>query len=721
MQDYWAHTRDNDDTLQRLSDHLQNTAELASRFAAEFNASELGRIIGLLHDIGKYSKEFQNRILNNGPKVDHSTAGAQVCMNKRSMTAAMCIAGHHGELRNLGNPKNNAEQGTLFARINKKNIPDYSAYTTEITIPEIFPTYPYPVTDKKHQYLLIRMLYSALVDADYLDTERFMMGNERKAFTNTNFNEMLECLNTHIYPLMKNPTNTLNTYRCKVLADCIEAGKTFPRGIYSLTVPTGGGKTKSTLAFALNHAVQQQTAGNSIKRIICVIPYVSIIEQTVETFSDIVGKENVLAHYSSMDFEDTTTSDTADSEDGLGNSRTLAIENWDAPLIVTTAVQFFESLYANKPARSRKIHNIANSIIIFDEAQMIPVPYLKPCTTMIDLLVSHFGCTALLCTATQPALNKYFSQPVTEICSIVDTLFEHLKRVTFINIGKQSDDELVEQLAKLDQVLCIVNTRKQAQELYTKLPKEGTFHLSTLMVPAHRKATLDTIKARLTDHLPCRVISTSLVEAGVDLDFPVVFRALSGLDSILQAAGRCNREGIHPREESFVYIFEAKDDYHEPIIWQQNKTLAARIIDKYEDFSSPQAVKDYYQQLFNLKGDEALDTKRILELVNQYNYQTVGENFKLIDDNTYTIYVPFPDSDAPKLFQQLRNKEYSKQLFRDLSKYSINIYIPAYQKLKAAGVLDELWEGVAILNSETNYDINIGFKLETVQGTGFFD
>lgn len=308
-------------------------------------------------------------------------------------------------------------------------------------------------------------------------------------------------------------------------------------------MPTGGGKTVASLAFALKHAVE-----HNMDRVIYVIPYTSIIEQNAQIFREILGDDNVLENHCNVDYEGTEEF----------RPMQLASENWDKPVVVTTNVQFFESLFSNKSSKCRKLHNIANSVIIFDEAQMLPIDYLTPCLSMIQELVENYGTSVVLCTATQPALDDFFvsKEQIVELCPRLGEQFRFFERVTYQNIGSISKEGITELLAKEQSVLCIVNTRKDAQELYHSLQGGGVYHLSTSMYPKHRKRVLKCVKERLSTKKKCILISTSLVEAGVDLDFSCVYREIAGIDSMIQAAGRCNREGKRTVEESKVYIFE---------------------------------------------------------------------------------------------------------------------------------------------------------------------
>ena len=331
----------------------------------------------------------------------------------------------------------------------------------------------------------------------------------------------------------------------------MEKGAHGAPGLYTLTVPTGGGKTFASLSFAL-----EQAAAQGMKRVIYVIPYMSIIDQTAAVFADLLGAENVLADYSCADYKSLERENLTPAQ----YRQLLASENWDASVVVTTAVQFFESLYANRSSRCRKLHNIANSVIIFDEAQTLPTSYLLPCVSAIAQLVRHYHATAVLCTATQPALEPYFRQfapelPLQEIVPDTATLYTTLRRTTLCDAGELTLEALTSQLCALSQVLCVVNRRKTAQEVYAALPAEGSYCLTTLLCAADRRRQLAEIRQRLRESLPCRVVSTSLIEAGVDVDFPAAYREQCGLDSLLQTAGRCNREGHRSVEESLVYRF----------------------------------------------------------------------------------------------------------------------------------------------------------------------
>ena len=419
-----------DGSEQSVEAHLEGTAALAAGFAAPFGAGAQGRFVGLAHDIGKYSDAFQRRLLENGKKVDHATAGAVECARLGAEWAAFCVAGHHGGLPDGGSILDDAGCSTLIGRL-KRGLSDYSAWPGGLppsTPPALWGRDP--LTDS----FFVRMLYSCLVDGDYLDTEAFLRAAPPPRSGHDPLPVLLERLEGHISGWWP-PKTDLNRRRCQILRACLDGGDR-PRGLYTLTVPTGGGKTVASLAFALRHAI-----ANGLDRVIYIIPYTSIIEQNAAVFRDILGEGNVVEHHSGVNW------DPEDETAPAQYRQTLAAENFDAPVVVTTAVQFFESLYASRPSQCRKLHNCSNSVLIFDEAQMLPLEHLRPCVAAIAQLVAHFRSTAVLCTATQPALEAQFrafapALPIQELCPGTSDLYEHFRRVTFARAGRLSREAL---------------------------------------------------------------------------------------------------------------------------------------------------------------------------------------------------------------------------------------------------------------------------------------
>ena len=704
---YLAHIA-GDGRKQTAAEHLNGTAERCALFAAPFGAEELGRLAGLSHDLGKYSMEFQRR-LDNGPKVDHATAGAFACWRMGQPLAAFAAAGHHGGLPDGGTP----DAGTFLGRMKRAErggLPDCSPWTEEIALPS--PAPPPCGTEPLSQIFFTRMLFSCLTDADFLDTEAFMDGSPRPEHP-APLDDLWERLQRHISGWFP-PQGELNSRRCAVLEQCIRMGKTQPPGLFTLTVPTGGGKTVASLAFAL---AQARARARGLRRIIYVIPYTSIIEQTAQEFRTILGAENVLEHHSNAAYE-------IDAEATPKTVRLAqAAENWDMPVVVTTAVQFFESLYANRPSQCRKLHNLAGSVILFDEAQLLPLPCLRPCVHAIAQLVQHYGASAVLCTATQPALGPLFAEflpgrPAVELCPPELCPPESFRRVCFRQAGRLDWDTLSGQLQQHEQVPCVVNSRKSAQEIFTRLSGEGNFHLSTLMYPAHRRAKLEEIRRRLREGLPCRVISTSLIEAGVDVDFPAVFREEAGLDSILQAAGRCNREGKRPVSESIVTLF--RGEAAPPPLFQTAIGAGRMVLEQYDDIASREAIQAYFHTLLELKGAEAQDIYGILPKIRTelFPFQSVAERFHMIDSPTRTVYIPL--GAGAELVGRLRAGERSRALFRQLGQYGVSIYENHFAALDQAGDLERLEDGSAILATLSLYSEETGLSLEADCGKAFF-
>lgn len=710
--DYLAHVTNN--RTQTVKEHLAETAALSAKFARSFGAESQGRLIGLAHDIGKCSAEFQERLCG-GQIVDHASAGALECAKQGAEWAACCVAGHHGGLPDVGNLMNDtADATTLYGRLRKALGGGIPTYEMPLSLPHAAPPHGYG-EDHLVNSFLIRMLYSCLVDADYLDTERFMSDSAVKRDCGETLPALLDRLERHI--INKGwlaPSGDLNQRRSEILRACMDGGKQ-EKGFFTLTVPTGGGKTVASMAFALRHAVR-----HGMDRVIYVIPYTSIIEQTADVFRGIFGDENVVEHHSSASYE------VGEHGDATQYRLMRATENWDAPIIVTTAVQFFESLYANRPSKCRKLHSIANSVVIFDEAQMLPTEHLRPCVAAIGALVTHFGASAVLCTATQPVLNDLFRQyapgvTAKELCPNVPVLFDQLRRVSFDRAGALDADTLAEKLSALPQVLCIVNSRKAAQEVYQKLPRKGSYHLSTLMYPAHRRAVLAEIRQRLKDGLPCRVVSTSLIEAGVDVDFPAVYREMAGLDSILQAAGRCNREGNCKPEESVVTIFEGLSVT--PPMLKVNIGAAKETLRDGIDPAAPETVEQYfcaYRSLAGTKLDKADVVSAFEEGISgcALPFRTVAERFHLIDDASKTVYIP--DGDGAKLVRRLRGGEHTRELFRKLGQYGVSVYEKHFKALLASGSIELVDEDSAILSNDSLYDRIIGLHLCENENTGFF-
>lgn len=743
---YYAHSKKDRDKSewQLLLDHLTNTADLAESFGKDADISELAHTAAFLHDLGKYSTAFQARLEGSPRKVDHATAGARTAIelfNKNDLERwvatilAYCIAGHHTGLPDYGSAIDVGGDGTLSVRLDptKTGLEDFSAYKTEIDTATLSAKSRAVKTADEHQgfslAFMTRMLYSALVDADFQETETYMDEGEKPRGEYPSIEELCRKFNAYLIKF-DNPQGEINKKRTETLKTCIEKADS-AQGFFTLTVPTGGGKTLASMAFALNHAVK-----HALKRIVYVIPFTTIIEQNAGVFKECLGEENVLEHHSNFDWNpkrgDTPESADNETNDVLSKLK-LASENWDIPIVVTTNVQFFESLYANKSSRCRKLHNLAKSVIIFDEAQMLPREYLDPCMLAVKELVQNYSASTVFCTATQPALDKRLpGVTFTDLITNSQALFDFYKRVQIKNLGKVPDAELIQKIDGHEQVLCIVNTRRHAKGLFGGLTREGSFHLSTLMCPAHRKETLKTIRQRLADKLPCRVISTQVMEAGIDLDFPVGYRSLAGLDSIVQAAGRVNRNKINPTGDVFVFTPETPFIKKTPVFIKQGASVAESILrDHGKAPDSIQAIDAYFSMLYSLQDEGAFDVKRILAYFDKqtdeldFDFKTAAENFKLIENDQVAIVIPY-NEEANKILEQARYHPYPFKFARRLQTFTVNIYQNEYENLRSKGVIETYNETYQVLTQsgmKEFYDKNTGLALPADVGgeAVFFD
>jgi len=717
---YYAHSleRKPPSEWQPLEEHLRNVAKMAKSFAEGFGAGDWGYLAGLWHDIGKYSDEFQKMLgteegsdahIETKPgQVDHSTAGAQHAFkssNDKGKMLAYAIAGHHAGL--LDGKSNDT---CLYNRL-KKTIPDYSSCPERILNNKSLGGPPLDLNihnPKRFGFQIsffIRMIYSCLVDADFLDTEAFM-GREKSSWRKgyTALHELDTKLGFALKQLSSSaPRTSINKHRAAILKNCLDASE-LPQGLFSLTVPTGGGKTLSSLAFAMKHAVKY-----NLKRIIYVIPYTSIIEQNAKVFRDILGENAVLEHHSNFE---------PDEEDHRSR---LASENWDAPIIVTTNVQFFESLYRSRSSRCSKIYNIANSVVILDEAQMLPVPLLKPCLDVLRELSGAYRTSIVLCTATQPALSttetfKDGLEGVREIVSDPGKLYVEFKRVRVKKLPVISDNELADRLNEHKQVLCVVNTRGHARRIFERIrdETEGCYHLSALMCPEHRTATLNKIRSALLDSSPCRVISTQLIEAGVDIDFPVVFRSDAGIDSIAQAAGRCNREG-ELLEGGQVFVFSPEDG-SPPGHFRQTSQTADSVMRHHDDFLSLEAVTEYFRSLYWMKG-EKLDEYQILDDIGEgaksgdFPFRAVDKKFKIIEDGAESIIIPW-NKEAEKIINGLRYSEYPASFARKAQRFTVQVYPKVLGSLECSGSVERLHDQYCVLNNMDIYRDDLGLCTE---------
>lgn len=729
MIEYYAHTgSDMEDkaTWQLLSDHSNEVARRTEEFAGKFGMGAWGRTLGLLHDAGKVSCGFQKR-LEGGPSIDHSTAGAKIAVDLYKSAGRFMgyeFVGHHGGLPN-GIAKTRSSAGIrlrtpLEDRLNGQ-IESYDAFfelidAGEIVLPDpkelgapMRPHRAFSGTANKvfSTFVLGHFLYSSLVDADYLDTERFMTPEAYEARVTrklTSVEELLAKLEAHMAKIMEEAKDTsVNRARRAVYEDCLVAALQVP-GLFTMTVPTGGGKTLSSMAFALCHAVE-----HGMERVIVAIPFTSIVEQTAATLKEIFGAENVLEHHSNYDFNDLDDEEKA--------KQRLAVQNWDAPIVVTTNVQLFESLFSNKPSKSRKVHNITNSIIILDEAQTLPDSLLKPSLAMLEELVAGYGASVVLCTATQPALEGLwpFGSEPREIVVHRKTFDEAFgNRVHYEMLGVIDESDLVERLVSHHEVLCVVGTRRLARTIFDDVvaraveqgdlidaehaSAEGFFHLSAFMVPAHRSAVIDDIRTRLDNHERCVVISTQLVEAGVDVDFPQVYRELAGLDSIVQAAGRCNREGGLPNGGT-VRVFECAIDgeRQKTNVWlEKMKSIARNTIRQNGGEVDETLIPPFFDTRYST---ENLDAKGIFKSTTAPDlvqsgfktmpYEQCAVDYRIIDDDSVPVFVPWGD-EGRKMLHELLASENPASLAMRLQRFSVAVPVWQIGTFEKADALEEL-------------------------------
>ncbi|WPD22142.1 MAG: CRISPR-associated helicase Cas3' [Candidatus Electrothrix scaldis] len=735
MNRYYAHSLENQplDNWQSLEEHLINTAKLAQSFAEQFNAGRWGELAGRFHDLGKGSREFQAYLRNENSiedefaayyeprwQRDHATFAAKHIYKlsqqpeaKLVKLLAYCLAGHHGGLQNWSNDK---KSGIRYRVEDKKLKEVLFPFEQHPDIPSA-PPFQFDQTLCGFQLqFFVRMLFSCLIDADRLDTEQFCSPEKTEHREHTiNLEQLYSVFWENFNALRKTAkASKVNDIREKILSDCLAAAKR-KSGLFTLTVPTGGGKTLASLAFALEHA-KLHAHEKGFRRIIYVIPFTSIIEQNAKVFRDMLGDEAVLEHHSNF---------TPHKEDWKTK---LATENWDAPVVVTTNVQFFDSFFANKTSKCRKLHNIANSVVIFDEVQAIPVEKLQPCIEVLRELTTNYGVSAVLCTATQPAIGKSASfkkgleLEQTEIIRDVPSLFHELRRTKQTWLGPCDQEEIADRLRKEEQVLCIVSTRDQALQLFAEIKDmDGAFHLSALMYPKHRSRVLKKIRERLhpDNPQPCRVISTQLIEAGVDVDFPLVFRSLAGMDSIAQAAGRCNREGRRDLGEVFIYKPETMPSHS---YFRQTAQSAKRLFDRFAGrLIEPECIRSYFEDYFWVNKDR-MDEDRILEkcspgtVVNgDFVFEDIAE-FQMIENANQAVVIAI-EEDVVELVRQLEYVESPSKILRKLQQYSVQIYPNQFNELK--GWQEEPYPGVFVLKNKQLYDQKTGLECQSPEGQGF--
>ncbi len=716
----FAHSRPDAPKAQweTLPCHSDNVARRAGLNAAAFDAVICATISGLLHDLGKAKPKVQARLNGANIRVPHSGEGARAAIERYGpglgKLMAYVIAGHHAGLANgIGHGDGLRPSTPLDKRLDEAEQLDLPEW---LTLPALQIPGPLQTPGDNLGFALhffTRMLFSALVDADFIETERFYAPGMRRPHSPplTDLRDALDERLARFGP----PQTEVNRLRAEVLQGAREAAAS-PPGVFSLTVPTGGGKTLSSLKFALDHAIC-----HGKRRVIHVAPFSAIIDQNAAVFREVLGDADaVLEHHTGFNAREIMDETRAEAA-------RLAAQNWDRPVVVTTAVQFFESLFANRTQKCRKLHNIAGSVIVLDEAQSLPLPFLRACLAALGELVRGYGCSVVLCTATQPAVHKQDGLACPEALDRAATreiapdparLYKALKRVTVERLGYLDNAALADRVRGRS-ALVIVNNKRQARVLFDMLRDEGVFHLSTHMTARHRRHVLEVIRARLADHLPCLVLSTALVEAGVDLDFPEVWRAVAGLDSIAQAAGRCNREGLRSGGGR-VFVFKPDKDFAPPPEIARNADVAAIVLEDFPDPLQPEAITAYFRRLYHDWGT-ALDAKGLMEQIAggagslDFPFASIAHDFRMIEDFTMPLIIghgPFGmDAETQR---KLDYSEHAGALARALQPFTVQISPKVRDKLVGLGAAEvvrpeDFEDQFVVLRNPRLYDEAAGF------------
>lgn len=715
----YAHSTKDGSDWELLEEHSQRVADAAAWRASYFDGETLARIVGLAHDLGKVKKGFQAKLAGARNDVTHAGEGALLLSGRDSITAMLAgiVAGHHGRLPNPARLARTLDRSELIG------IPDWCA------LPEpVLPGWINSTSNRSPAFrlqFLQRMLYSCLTDADDRETARFY-GNDfgrPDVVTST----MRDAFDIHMAGMRG--TRPIDDLRREVLAHARAQAAEQP-GLFTLTVPTGGGKTLTSLGFGLDHAL-----AHKLRRIVFVIPYLSIVEQTADVFRGVLGNDAVLEHHSSFD---TDRLDESEAE-----MRRVAKASWDVPVVVTTAVQFFESLYAARKKRCRKLNALAGSVIVIDEAQTMPLGFLRPCLASLTELIEGYGASVVLCTATQPALTAVQGFPAPEaftgareIAPDPERLYRKLKRVEVRDIGPLDDAALADRMCDVRQVLTIVDNRAQARGIFDAIrDTEGAAHLSTLMTAAHRRATLAEIRQRLAAGGPVRLVSTSLIEAGVDVSFPLVLRAAAGIDSIAQAAGRCNRNGEMDGQLGEVLVFRSEREGPEAV--EQFAKIGRKVLASGLDPIGQVAVEMYFRELWSEYGVDALDTAMvgenaaiagILEAIERSGmgncpFEDIEAAFRLVEDGQKSVVIR--DGRYGVSAGKLNDLRFGSPgaAARALQSYTITVPYSVWDGLWNTGAVawwarDAFDEQFAMLQTSALYDDKAGMAVNGFDSAG---
>lgn len=720
---YKAHINETNNTVQSVKEHCLSTAELAEQYCI----NELKNVVyamGILHDVGKYQSSFQHKITTGeNIRVEHSACGAiaakeRYC-NALSLIMQYCIAGHHSGIPDGGYANDTEDMTTLYGRL-KRNFEDYSVYKDELELPDIDERMfnEFLCRDCKNQKdviekfaFLTRYCFSCLTDADSNDTAEFC--NDMKiSEIKSDFKKCLSRINSKLSSF--NCITELQKSRSLIQSQ-IYSKTDISSEIYLMNMPTGSGKTLSSMKFALERAIKTNK-----KRIIYVIPYNSIIDQTADLFEYLFDDDaHILRHQSSFSYDD------KDLSEDYKNVLRQATENWNAQIIITTAVQFFQSIYDNRRGKLRKMHNMSDSIIVFDEAHLMPINFLQPCLRAISYITKFLNSEAVFLTATMPDFHRLinnYSLPDSKITNLIDdtSLFEKFRKCSYVNIGSVDYENLISKACSNPSALIVVNKRFTAREIYS-LCQGNKFHLSTYMSAYDRKNTIDKIKDELNrleedypnlenvpDERKIIVVSTSLIEAGVDLDFFSVYRELSGLDSILQAGGRCNREG--KRKNAEVGIFSINSESHS-VSSNEKSNITKGLLSEYNDISCPESIQKYYDRLYFV-NKENITKNSISERcsdIRSIPFSKYAEDFEMIDSDTIAVAVERDDV-SRKLIDDIKHTGFGNR--RKLQKYAFSVYRNEFEELFKQHVIDDFKSGIWCLTNPYYYDKNIGVTFE---------
>jgi CRISPR-associated endonuclease/helicase Cas3 len=732
---YYAHTAARPDgspdrdpaNWQFLSTHLRNVADLAGRFAEPLGLAREAELAGLLHDLGKYAERFQDRLRNPAIHgINHWAAGARKAAEWKASLVDYAVDGHH-----TGLPAAGELQQSLLKMGDAALAPDLtgcSESVAELTARLIADGVQLPSTPARCQEdtfaaaLRVRMLFSCLVDADSLDTEKHFdpKAAAQRVVPPLQPERSLRLVQAAL--AAKPAEGPVNRLRRQLLVDCLDASEK-PQGLFTLTAPTGSGKTLASLVFALRHIAHHNATLSAndphrLRRVIVVIPYTSIIEQTAQVYRDLFepefGVDYLLEHQSAVAPREREEDAGRDAEEERLRRARLASENWASSLVVTTSVQFFESLFAHKPSECRKLHNIARSVVLFDEVQTLPARLVPSLLSVVRLLTREpYGATAVFMTATQPAFASakaalpYGWEPV-EISSNPGAMAETLRR-TRIELpapnARLSWPNLALQLTAHSQALCVVNTTAHAREIFRLLPPGNRFHLSARLCPAHRQEKLKLIRERLAGGEPCRLVSTQLIEAGVDVDFPIAFRALGPLDSIIQTAGRCNREGRHA-EPCPVIVFRPEDNATPPGAYRTAAAKTEEFLARYPDapLHQPHFYAAYFSELYLLVGRDSAEADPVFASSKAFDFPEAAAECRLVGDDTRSVLVRWRDGEV--LINRLRHEKHlSPEDWRRVQRFSVNLYTGEFLQARARGYVVEAIEGVWFWNSKYDHDL----------------